>query len=206
MRRPQKSAWSVDVTQLRQTPGERQRINDSFPAPNGIGDEVIGVNKGEPVLVDGNFDAIIDGFILAANVSAPIHACCVRCLTPIERSWDADVTAFFPYEADTHADTPMRDKQEVIEVDILAGQDEAEDTYPLSEDGSYADLERLLRDTLVEMLPVKPLCKTDCRGLCPQCGVNLNEHPEHHHEVSDTRFAQLAQLKAELERQEHVKR
>ena len=206
MTRPQKTAWSIDVTQLRRTPGEHQHIHETFPAPSGIGDNVIGVGEGEPVLVDGYFDAIIDGLILTANVRAPVHACCVRCLTPIERSWDADITAFFPYETGTQADTPPRDHQQIIEVEILAGQDEAEDTYPLSEDGSFADLERLMRDTLVGLLPVKPLCRPDCKGLCPECGINLNEHPEHHHEVSDSRFAQLTQLKAELERQEQAKR
>ena len=61
------------------------------------------------------------------------------------------------------------------------------------------DLEALLRDTLVEALPLQPLCREGCRGLCSQCGVDLNEHPDHHHDVTDLRFAALAGLKAQLE-------
>ena len=48
------------------------------------------------------------------------------------------------------------------EVDIIAGEDESEDSYPLLEGGSWADIEALLRDTLVEELPLQPLCKPDC--------------------------------------------
>ena len=59
-----------------------------------------------------------------------------------------------------------------------------------------------LRDTLVEALPLQPLCKEDCLGLCPQCGVDLNEDPDHHHDVTDIRFAALEQFKARLEAEE----
>ena len=52
-------------------------------------------------------------------------------------------------------------------------------------------MESPLRDTLVEALPLQPLCKEDCLGLCPQCGVDLNEDPDHHHDVTDIRFAAL---------------
>ena len=63
----------------------------------------------------------------------------------------------------------------------------------------HADLEALLRDTLVEELPLQPLCKPDCKGLCSQCGIDLNEQPDHHHDVTDIRFAALEGLKARLE-------
>ena len=204
MSRPQESPWAFDVSPLLAAPGERLHIDGAFPAPSGIGDEVIGVREGDPVRLVGDFDAIVDGLVLTANISAPIHACCVRCLKPIEKTWDTNVTAFFPYEANIPDDALTHNKQPFVEVEVLAGQDEAEDIYPLSEDGSYAALENLLRDTLVELLPVKPLCRPDCKGLCPQCGVNLNEHPEHHHDITDNRFARLAQLKAELEQQERT--
>ena len=62
-----------------------------------------------------------------------------------------------------------------------------------------ANIEALLRDTLVEELPLQPLCKPDCLGLCSQCGADLNEEPDHHHDVTDIRFAALEGLKAQLE-------
>ena len=37
------------------------------------------------------------------------------------------------------------------------------------------DLAPLLREYLVLDIPSRPLCRPDCRGLCPECGNNLNE-------------------------------
>jgi uncharacterized protein len=40
--------------------------------------------------------------------------------------------------------------------------------------GEVVDLETILREQIILMLPLKPLCIDTCRGLCPRCGVNLN--------------------------------
>ncbi|MBY8967574.1 DUF177 domain-containing protein [Algiphilus sp. NNCM1] len=155
--------------------------------------------------VVGSFDSIVDGLIFNARISAPVHAECTRCLKPIKRDWTVNVTSFFPYEDKSANVTSGKGgkngkggvKEE--EVDIIAGEDESEDSYPLLEGGSWADIEALLRDTLVEELPLQPLCKPDCLGLCSQCGTDLNEEPDHHHDVTDIRFAALEGLKAQLE-------
>ena len=57
-------------------------------------------------------------------------------------------------------------------------------------------------DVEMSALPLNPLCKPDCKGLCPQCGLDLNESPEHVHEVTDLRFADLEALKEQLEREQ----
>jgi len=41
------------------------------------------------------------------------------------------------------------------------------------------ELERRVLSSIVFSLDPHPLCRPDCRGLCPVCGINLNEHPEH---------------------------
>lgn len=192
MSRTEDSPWAVSVAQIAGRPGESKEIDAAFPAPSGIGDDVVGVDEGADVTVTGSFDSIVDGIIFTGRVSAPAHAECTRCLKPIEHPWTADVTAFFPLE-DTRKDNRKG------EVEIIAGEDESEDTYPLSSDGSFADIEALLRDTLVEALPLQPLCKPDCLGLCSQCGADLNEDPDHHHDMPDIRLAELADLKAKLE-------
>jgi len=43
----------------------------------------------------------------------------------------------------------------------------------VSDDG-WLDLTPLLREQAWVALPMKPLCRPDCKGLCPQCGANLN--------------------------------
>lgn len=195
MARIEDSPWAVPVAQIAGRPGQSKQLDRTFPAPSGIGDEVIGVTEGDDVAVSGNFESIVDGLIFTGRITAPAHAECTRCLKPIEHDWVTDVTAFFPFtdSRDSHGD------RNGDEVDIIAGEDESEDIYPLSSDGAFADLEALLRDSLVEALPLQPLCKPDCLGLCSQCGLNLNEHPDHHHDVTDIRFAALADFKAKLE-------
>lgn len=206
MPRPEDSQWAVSVAQVASRAGQSKPIDTVFPAPEGIGDNVIGVEKGADVHVTGSFDSIVDGLILTERINAPVHAECTRCLKPITRDWTVDATAFFPYpsadagKGSRHGSRDSRGSHG--EVDIIAGEDESEDTYPLLDNGSFADLEALIRDTLVEALPLQPLCKPDCLGLCSQCGADLNEDPDHHHDVVDTRFASLAALKAQLEAQE----
>ncbi|HAH53569.1 MAG TPA: DNA-binding protein [Bifidobacterium sp.] len=199
MARIEDSPWAVSVAQVASRPGQSKEIDETFPAPSGIGDEIVGVDEGADVSVTGSFDSIVDGLVLTARINAPVHAECTRCLKPIKRDWTVNVTSFFPYE---DASTNSNGKSKDDEVDIIAGEDESEDTYPLLGGGAWADLEALLRDTLVEELPLQPLCKPDCKGLCSQCGVDLNEHPDHHHDVTDIRFAALEGLKAKLEGKE----
>lgn len=204
MARTEDSPWAVSVAQVASRPGQSKEIDATFPAPSGIGDEIVGVDEGTDVSVVGSFDSIVDGLILNARISAPVHAECTRCLKPIQRDWTVNVTSFFPYEDKSAAGkggkAGKNGKEE--EVDIIAGEDEAEDTYLLLDGGAWADLEALLRDTLVEELPLQPLCKPDCKGLCSQCGIDLNENPDHQHDMTDIRFAALEGLKAKLEGKE----
>lgn len=204
MSRTEDSPWAVSVAQVASRAGQSKQIDIVVPAPSGIGDDVIGVDEGADVHVTGSFDSIVDGLILTASINAPVHAECTRCLTPLKRDWSVDITTFFPYDSSASSAKNGKDGADDHhgKVDIIAGEDESEDTYPLLDNGSFADLEALIRDTLVEALPMQPLCRPDCLGLCSQCGADLNEDPDHHHDAVDNRFASLAALKAQLEAQQ----
>ena len=73
-------------------------------------------------------------------------------------------------------------------VDYAAdGQSDAGDDEPYVR-GYVLDLERWVRDALAEELPVQILCRDDCRGLCVECGADLNEvGEEHRHEEPEPR-------------------
>jgi uncharacterized protein len=67
------------------------------------------------------------------------------------------------------------------------------DDYPLGPDGSL-ELDQMARDAIGVELPFSPLCRADCKGLCPVCGGdrNLGECPGH--AEIDPRWAALEQL------------
>ncbi|EFA23344.1 YceD family protein [Bifidobacterium gallicum] len=220
MARVEYTDWTVPVAQVGSRPGQTMELNKEFPAPSGIGDSYVGVTQGAPVQVDGRFDSIVDGLIFMGTLTAPMHAVCARCDDTIDEDLHCQVTAFFPYESGRLAEmnggsrdgdgrdgrdgrgSKGRKSKKEQEVEIVAGEEESEDLYPLLDNGAFADMEALIRDTFVDALPLQPLCRPDCKGLCPQCGEDLNENPEHHHEKVDTRFAGLAALKAQLKAEE----
>jgi len=59
------------------------------------------------------------------------------------------------------------------------------------------DLEPVLRDAIVLELPFQPVCRPDCRGLCPDCGLDLNSVDEHDHDDAvDLRWSKLTQFES----------
>lgn len=206
---PSQSLWAVPVAQMAARAGSSMELHRAFPAPEGIGDSVIGVKPGSDVMVDGNFDAVVDGLMFQGTITAPVHAQCSRCLMPLRRDWKVDVCVFFPYHdsrSDSRSDSrEKRGTEDESDADIWEDNDESGNVYPLVGGGDFADIEALIRDTMVGELPLQPLCEPDCRGLCSTCGENLNEHPDHHHDVTDIRFAALEGLKEKLEKAQNEK-
>lgn len=57
------------------------------------------------------------------------------------------------------------------------------------------DLTPLIAEELLLALPFAPLCRPDCKGLCPECGEDLNERPHSHDDAVDERWAKLQALR-----------
>jgi uncharacterized protein len=92
----------------------------------------------------------------------------------------------------------------VLELPISAREYEAtnpdsdELRTPYLEDDRL-DLSAWARDAIALALPLQILCRADCAGLCPVCGKDLNPEPHTHDEqVTDTRWAPLAELRDQL--------
>jgi uncharacterized protein len=111
---------------------------------------------------------------------------CARCIEPVEIPLEADFDLIFrPAGAD--ADSPERS--------ITAP--ETEIGYYL---GDGLSLEDVLREQVLLSLPVKTLCKPDCKGLCPRCGENRNTQPcSCDVGPSDPRWEALAGLRSQIE-------
>lgn len=76
------------------------------------------------------------------------------------------------------------------------GSDELRTPYVVDD---RLELTAWARDSLALALPDKILCRPDCAGLCPVCGVDLNDRPHAHEEAqADSRWAVLAELRDRL--------
>ena len=129
----------------------------------------------EPSLVPARLDVSRttgNGWALRLRFEAGLQGPCMRCLEPAALRFDVDSR----------------------EVSVPGGGDELQSPYVGAED--ELDLEAWARDALALVLPAQLTCRPDCAGLCPQCGANLNEDPDHRHESGpDQRWAKLSELK-----------
>ena len=73
--------------------------------------------------------------------------------------------------------------EELFVVGKLRDNDEDEEELVLPATG-YMDLKEIIREYLVLEIPYAPICKPECKGLCPVCGANLN-HTLCHHEPEE---------------------
>ncbi len=131
------------------------------------------------------FDMQKDGerWILRIHGSVEAETACHRCLA----------TARIELPVDFYARVLARGER------LPEDEDEGEDIIPRSKDGKTVDVAPRVREDLILALPTKVLCSSDCRGLCPQCGQDLNlgtcDCPT---EEVDPRLAELEKLKAQL--------
>jgi uncharacterized protein len=121
-----------------------------------------------PMQVEGVVRGTVDGVIADFESRATAHHQCVRCLL----EWDAEITA--------------RGSQHFARIPD-------EDGYAIFD--RRVDLTGPATDELALAMPAVPLCRPDCRGLCPICGTDLNRDPcDGHGEESDSPFAVLKDL------------
>jgi uncharacterized protein len=164
---------SFDLGRLGLTSGEGRRLDLHVHVdPFDYGGSQYAV---EPELVPVRLDVsrtTANGYALRLRFSATINGPCMRCLENATPEFDVD-----SYEVHQPG----------------AGDEDLTSPY-MGEHG--LDLEAWARDALALALPAQIKCKPDCAGLCPQCGANLNEDPDHQHErAPDQRWAKLSEIR-----------
>jgi uncharacterized protein len=128
-----------------------------------------------------------DHFQLAGNVTSTLELPCSRCLEPF--TLPVDSTFDLRYQPHAHPVGSGHEAEREIEEDDLSTAFYANEQI---------DLGQLMREQFYLSLPMKPLCRTDCRGLCPICGTNLNRGAcECKRDWEDPRLAVLKTLKTD---------
>ena len=173
----QRSGLVIDTHDLVRRAGEMRTVQTTVEAPADLGIAVIGVPEGSPLELDLRLEAVVEGVLITGTAHARLAGECVRCLTGLTDDIEAEVQELFTY-----------------------AESEAADEEASRLDGELADLEPVLRDAIVLELPFQPVCRPDCRGLCPECGLDLNTVADHSHiDAVDPRWAKLTQFESEGE-------
>lgn len=163
-----------------------QEVSLSVPAPEGIGIMSVGVPEGSEIELDVRLESVIEGVLVSGTALVQLTGECSRCLDPISDELEVDLQELYAYEETDERGRVVRREPGSTDAD--------EDDEQRHLVGDLLDLEPVLRDAVVIDLPLAPVCRDDCPGLCPQCGFRLEDDPEHHHDVIDPRWAALGSL------------
>ncbi|GAA3750301.1 uncharacterized protein HDA32_001025 [Spinactinospora alkalitolerans] len=156
------------------------------PAPDALAVGMTGVPEGSDIELDLRLEAVMEGVLVTGTARARLEGECARCLDPLADAVEVEFQELFRYPSDDDA----AGRGGGAEVDAEA---EEEDYYL---EGDLLDLEPVVRDAVVLALPLSPLCREDCPGLCVECGVKLADAgPEHGHgDRIDPRWESLRKL------------
>jgi len=137
--------------------------------------KVIGPLTGHVRLRRINQGLLVDGWVELA-----LDLTCTRCLKEFEQPMHVDFAEQFNPTVDVLTGLPMPPIDE-------------EEIFPIDEH-HLVDLTEAIRQNVLLALPMVTLCREDCKGLCPQCGHDLNLGPCECQPEVDTRMSVLAKL------------
>ena len=162
----------IDTRELNRRPGSQRKVEFQAPAPSEFGVGMIGVPPGATLDLMLRLESVMEGVLVSGTVTGPLVGECGRCLDPVTSSIEVDLQELYAYpESETTEDEASR------------------------MEGDYLDLEPALRDAVVLALPLTPLCREDCGGLCAVCGVKRDDVDCGHDEAPvDPRWAALQDL------------
>ena len=165
-----------DMRAVGRGPGDYRDERRTAGAPDGLGSGLVLVPVGGDVALNLRFEAVSEGVLVTGSAVAPLTGECARCLDPLTRTIEVSFQELYRYLPDPDED-----------------EDDSEERFL---DGDFLDLEPAFRDAVVLALPLSPLCRDDCPGLCAECGAKLAEAgPDHGHgDKVDPRWGLLAKL------------
>ena len=111
----------------------------------------------EPLHVELRAHSVGEGVLVRGRMRTRLELECRRCLAPVQHEIDDRFELLYE---------PISDEEEEV---ALSGE-----VYPLPPRGDVIDLRPALREQLLLRVPEYVECGEDCRGLCPQCGTDLN--------------------------------
>lgn len=141
----------LQVEEARNNEGKSYVFSFVEPAAN-LGDVDMFPWNSHDVTVQGEYWFDGNYLVVQGTIRTSGTYSCSRCLTQVSVQRDETLSESFGMEDDL-----------------------PEDVWPYN--GEYIDLTEAVRETLILSEPMRVLCRPNCKGLCPQCGADLNEGP-----------------------------
>jgi uncharacterized protein len=157
------------------------RIRKSY-APGTVDYHTADFRQSEPLEVRATAELLEGQIRVTGELHTRLEMNCARCLEPVSEDVSREFDLFY-----RPVSTMTKEEEDRLKLD---------DTEIAFFDGEGLFLADVLAEQVLLALPMKAICRSDCRGLCPQCGVNLNNEEcrcEVH--VTDPRMAPMARLK-----------
>jgi len=112
------------------------------------------------------------GLLVQVKINAKLDCECVRCLTSFNQPLKTEFTELYAFSRNSITDSGL-----------------------IVPEDAHLDLKPIIREYMLLEVPMSPLCRPDCKGLCPICGENFNERNCNHEDDSiDPRLAILKSL------------
>lgn len=142
----------------------------------------------EPVIVHIKLYKDKDSVLVTGTVSTSVEEACARCLKPVALEINGTIEATYVPE-------------EMLAQGEAGTSEDLENLLKL--EGELLDLSDRVIEAIIVEVPLKVVCGKDCAGLCPVCGIDLNENPGHNCEVvresaQDEWHKAVSQLKNKL--------
>jgi uncharacterized protein len=116
-----------------------------------------------PVQIELSVSREFDHIRVRGRVATTVRLGCCRCLAEFETAIDSPFTIFYTRSNGE----PMDEEVELTEEDLVS----------IGYSGEEIDFAAIIAEQIIMGVPLKPLCKEECLGLCSSCGADLNLAP-----------------------------
>lgn len=130
-----------------------QKELDFVIQENGFYDGAEYIKLMQPINFTGILRKVQDDFILEGKIETVLELTCSRCIEKFSYKLNIMITEKF-----TNVYKENNEEDEIIFID-----------------NNVIDITQIIHNNIILTLPIKRLCKKDCKGLCQQCGINLNK-------------------------------
>lgn len=147
------------VLQIRDIPDENSHQRYQLPS-NQFQLDYEEIESAGDLTVWGDVSRLKDQLIFRGQFNLPVRLTCARCAEQFERTIESELIFVLKFVPDV--------------ADEVLNEGDSEDFYFLPEGTLEFDCSDLIRDRVILSVGLKPLCREECKGICPLCGTSLN--------------------------------